>query len=91
MLRGGQKDSLNSCGNTPALSVPHLPLRGIDGNRGGYYGVFLHLIQGHLGFVWLGGISILFFKCSSSLVQIFYGNDFRERIMTIMMIILIIG
>ena len=53
VLFRGQKDFLNFYGSIPAsLSLSHLPLRGTDGNRGYYRGVFPHLIQGHLGFVW---------------------------------------
>lgn len=92
VLCGGQKDFLNSCGSTLAsLSRSHLPLCGVDGNHGGYYGVFLHFIQAIWGLCGWDGLAIFFFKCSSSLVKIFYGNYFRKRVMTIMMIILIIG
>ena len=58
-----------------SFSLSHLPLGGIDGNRGYYRGVFPHLTQGHLGFVWLGWISIFFFQ-----VLLFFSKNILRKL-----------
>lgn len=72
--------------STPSTSALH----------GYYYGVFIHFQQGQLGIVQDGGglasfCQVLLSFSKYILVNILYGNYFRETIMAIMMLILIIG
>ena len=91
MLFGGQEDVLNFCGSISAsLSLSHLPPRGIAGNRAYYPGVSPTSYEAIWGLCGRGGLAF-FFQVLLSFSKIFYGNYFRERIMIIMMIILIMG